>query len=172
MATKTMVPLATTTLTATDTSITFSSIDTATYRDLRIVINGEAASPYAVIYFRMNNDTTTFVDTQMFRGTGGSRQAATVINTDTKAIATWSGFEADQFGIIVADFIDAGGTDVNTHILTRSSYYGDAGTVLLPELFVSAYKTIDAVTSIEVTINGGGLKTGSVLSLYGVEGIV
>lgn len=170
MATPTFAPLATNTLTGTETSVTFSGINTSTYRDLRLVIEGLAVDPYAVIYYRMNGDTSTYVDSVMMRQTGGGRQGAEIINSDTKAIATYSGIETGERGVIVSDFMGAGDTAINTHILTRSDYFQDGATTTVTEAFASVYKLTDAITSIEVIINGGGLATGAVLSLWGIEG--
>jgi hypothetical protein len=169
MATPTYVPLATETLSATDASITFGSIDTSTYRDLKVVIDGEGIDPYAVIYYRLNGDSGSNYTGVYMRGYNSGTQSSTY--STTGALVTVSGFEGtDDWGNVISDFLDAGASDKHKTILSRSNYVRDAGSgSVSTEAWASRWANTDAITSIEVYIVGGGLATGSVISLYGIE---
>lgn len=170
MPTSTFVALATETLASTDTSITFSSIDTSTYRDLKIVIDGEGTDPYTVIYYRLNGDSGGNYTGLFMRGHSGGAQSSTQA-LNTGALITNSGIEGTGYwGNFISDFLDAGASDKHKTILTRSNYVQDgASGGFATEAWANRWANTNAITSIEVYIVGGGLATGTVLSLYGIE---
>ena len=152
----TYTPLATVTLGASASSVTFSSIP-ATYRDLIVIFNGTVttANDY---YLTLNGDTTN-TNYSMVRmlGTGSA--------TSSMAAATREiGVAYTTPGNIITQIMDYSATDKHITSLSRSNYPDQN---LLA--YASRWANTAAVTSINFTIVGGhSFTTGSTFSLYGV----
>jgi hypothetical protein len=153
----TYTPLATVTLGASASSVTFSSIP-ATYRDLILVFAG-TTSDAVTTRVRFNGDTGSnypFVD----MGSAVGFPTFSGSNTQTGArIGAGSTAENNT----IANIMDYSATDKHTTILSR----GNSGTSQIRAL-CSRWADTAAVNSIFVFIDSGTFSTGSTFSLYGV----
>ena len=155
MPTPTYVALATTTLGANASSVTFSSIP-ATYRDLVLVVGG-ATTAGATMLYALNGDTTdaNYSRVRMFAGGAGPG------GSNTASDRFIANMDATQ-GVQLIYFMDYSATDKHKTVLSRSS---NTGTFTLA--YVSRWANTAAVTSIN--FGSGEMITGTVLSLYGIE---
>lgn len=149
-------------------SIIFSSIDTAKYRDLKIVIEGQCSGSAAVLYARFNGDESASSHYYvMSRGYGGGTQS--VAGSSTRLIFTQSGIEQGQRGLFELDVLDAGATDKHKPVIIRSDYYQDAGGNYCTETWGGRYASNSAITSVEIIVTVGNMSAGSTFRLYGIE---
>lgn len=155
MPTSTWIALATTTLSSNSSSITFSSIPSS-YKDLALVIRGNVAGGEAMNY-SLNGDTT---DTNYSRVRMLSD--GTSFSTNVAANRQIVNMYPTQ-GVQTIHFLDYSATDKYKTVLSRSDSPGD-----VVMAFVSRWSNTDPVTSIQFGL--GTMLTGTVLSLYGIEG--
>lgn len=161
MPTPTYIPLATITLTATDSSIVFSSIP-ATYRDLVVVFNGAVSASGPQL--RINADTGTNY-TNVW---GGANDAGTVnsgSNSTNVIQGAISGSDANKRTVQTWQVMDYSATDKHKSVLGRNSA-NDATQVYMT---AGRWANTVAVTSLTVVNTGGNFNTGSTFSLYGVN---
>ena len=150
MATETYIPLATTTLASSASSVTFSSIDQS-YGDLILIVVPSNAMQG---YLRFNADSGSNYSFVYMRGTGSSAQSS----------AGSGSFElidtgANELGKV--EIMDYSATDKHKSTLNRSSrdrVVAKAG----------RWANTSAITSISVTGATGDFSAGSTFSLYGI----
>ena len=156
----TYTPIASITLGATATSVTFSSIP-QTYTDLILVTN-VASTGTADMDIRVNSDTGSNYGWTALSGSGSAAVNARGSN-DSK-------FRADQYGIIttafnqmnIVQFMNYSNSTTYKTFISRASN-ASSGT----DLTVGTWRSTSAITTITV-INT--LITGSTLNLYGILG--
>ena len=149
------VPLATTTLGASASSVTFSSIPSG-YRDLILVVAGTGSSSGS-IRIQMNNDTGsnyTYVD-----AFGNGSSAASSSGTLTSAIVA-DLYATESNGI--AHIMDYSATYNQKTILAR----GNAASGIA-RMVANRWANTSAVTEIDVFPSSGNFNSGSTISLYG-----
>ena len=159
MPVSTYVALATTTLGATASSVTFGSIPTS-YRDLVLVIN-IAATMNAGSVLTLNSDTSIANYSRVVAfGTGSSTGSNTYSGTGPARDV--GAFRSNATNIM--QFMDSSATDKHKTILTRASNTSDEVAML-----ASRYASSSAITSIEIAPDSGSFTAGSTFSLYGIE---
>ena len=155
--TNTYTPLATLTLTGTDTEIVFSSIP-ATYRDLVLVVAGTSDANTG-LYLRFNSDTGTNYTTVGMYGNGSS-----AISFSQSLSFTNTNFISNTQGVNTVQVMDYSATDKHKTILARASYAGNQA-----QAAAARWANTAAITSITLFMDGGrSFQTGSTFSLYGV----
>jgi hypothetical protein len=163
MPTPTYTPLATVTLGASASSVTFSSIP-ATYRDLILVANPQATAAVNNLRLQFNGDTASNYTGVVMRGTGS-------VAASFNRVAS-GGMELDLFGngvetnleqIYNVQIMDYSATDKHKTVLTR---FDDASQAT--GAFASRWANTAAVTQIVLYITGTTFAAGSNFSLYGV----
>ena len=154
MPTSTYVALATTTLGASAAGVTFSSIP-ATYRDLVLVVNGNANTGQAV-YLTFNGDTGSNYSTVLMYGDGSTPTSFT--QTDKRISAVYA-----EPNTIISQIMDYSASDKHKTVLTRTNAAGST-------TFATAYRwsSTSAVTSLNIYV-GGTFSSGSTFSLFGIE---
>jgi hypothetical protein len=153
MPTATYIALATTTLTTTTSSVTFSSIP-ATYRDLVLVAAGQTSST-AGANIQFNNDTGTNYSVVFMFGTGTTSQS------EQYTAQTSIGIGAFQpSGINIHHIMDYSATDKHKTVLVRrdTDSYTVAG--------AGRWASTNAITSVK--FNATNMTSGTVLTLYGI----
>jgi len=159
--------IATTTLSTTTASVTFSAIP-ATYTHLQLRITARSTGSLDVIY-RLNGDTTAAnYRTHLLYGNGTSATSGTIANeayiTDIASTSTI----ADAFGVAVVDFLDYANT--NKYKVTRSlggfDMNGATGYILL---ISSLWQNTNAITSITMNPITGSFAQYSSFALYGIR---
>lgn len=157
-------PIATTTLTSTASSITFSSISSA-YTDLRLVfvpiannivnqlvLNSDTGSNYSRIYIR--SDGTTAASNY------NTNQTLARLNT-LSAPAT-----SGNNGFYTIDIFSYGASTYKTMLMTSSQDNNGSGAV---ERMVNLWRSTSAVTSITLSPNSGTYGIGTIATLYGIK---
>ena len=154
MATETYIPLATTTLASSASSVTFSSIDQS-YGDLVLVFNGSGTTDGFLLSYP-NSDTGNGTQVLM-NGNGSSTSSASIsglswgtINTGTRTIA-------------IVQFMDYAATDKHKTILIRDQ---ESGTSVIAR--AARWASTTAISSLEIVSNSGNISAGSTFSLFGI----
>jgi hypothetical protein len=157
---KTYESIATNTLTATTTSVTFSSIP-QTYTDLVIIYNGTSAVQNFPI--RFNSDTgANYSYVRMF-GDGSSTYS------DRENSITYGslGIISSERTLVIGQIQNYSNTTTRKSLLSRSGYTG-TGYV---SFYCSLWRNTAAITSITLLGGTGGqsFSVGSTFTLYGIK---
>ena len=156
-------PIATNTLGSTTSTVTFSSIP-STYTDLRLIISAKTATSGAQISATINGDSSSNYSRTILWGSGSSAGS----NRDTSA-TSWN---MDYYGVVTTgqfntnftDLMNYSNTNVYKTMITRT---GNSSNGL--ETQVALWRSTSAITSITMTIGGGGFAAGSTFTLYGIK---
>jgi hypothetical protein len=158
MPTNTWTPVATATLTGTDSEIVFSSIP-ATYRDLILVANYTCSSNTGtVIFLRFNSDSSNGTYVGM-RGNGST----TASGSGSSMLASWSAGLSTSRTNAVVQIMDYSATDKHKTALVRCD-----DSTLKTEAMANRWASTSAVTSVSLTAETNSFASGSTFSLYGV----
>ena len=154
------VPLATTTLGASASSVTFSSIP-ASYRDLVLIcdcknINGDSYN----LHCRINGDTGNNNPSVVMQGSSSGASSFTR-NVNGAAQIGWTNNTNNS--AVVTQFLDYSATDKHKSILSRNNT--EASRV---NAHAIRWENTAAITSLEIFVEASGsLAAGSTFSLYG-----
>lgn len=163
MATQTYTQIATTTLTSTSNTVTFSSIP-GTFTDLvMLTYLKTSAGTIDITYAQFNSDSGSNYSSTRLVG------AATVVNSDRQSNGSTGWFiglsSPDEFNAGVYQFANYANTTTYKSAISRDS-------VVLNQTRISAglWRSTSAITSISI-INGNAntFVVGSVLTLYGIK---
>jgi len=153
--------IASNTLAAITTEITFSSIP-ATYTDLVVVVNYKANNGGKYLTMRLNGDTgTNYSRTEIFAdGTSITSQNLTnesyaYINSVYASTGTWATF--------ILNLNDYSNTTTFKSIVTRSNSSTYVG------MNANLWRSTAAINTIFLTALGSGYDVGSTFKLYGIE---
>lgn len=154
--------IATTVVSGTSTSITFSSIPQG-YKHLQIRTTYRSASG-TYIMLRFNSDSATSYSRHDMFANGSSLGASAQANSNMIAVST----AADSnFGAAVVDILDYTSTAKNK---TVRSFTGALGGFNQIRLQSGAWRNTSAVTSISLVTQNDAFAIGSRFSLYGIKG--
>jgi hypothetical protein len=156
MPTPTYTPLATVTLGASASSVTFSSIP-ATYRDLIFIVDGTATAN-SVLTIRYNGDSGSNYGRVLMLGNGSTTLAA----ADTQTSNRVGAFRTDRSNFI-HQIMDYSATDKHKTSLTRQS-----AASFEVAAFAGRWANTAAVTSIVAAFDSNQFAAGCTFSLYGV----
>jgi hypothetical protein len=159
----TYTPIASITLGAVATSVTFTNIP-QTYTDLVIVTNWGQSS--GDLYLRVNNDTSSLYSETWIRGNG--------TNAASNRLSGRDGWYVDYNGVVattiqpnaVINFMNYSNTTTFKTAIWREN---DASSSV--ELHVGLYRSTSAITSISLISTGSAnsLTSGSTFNLYGIQ---
>lgn len=156
MATPTYIPLQTTTLGSSASSITFASIPNS-YRDLVLIISGGSSGALNTFKFDFNNDTGN-KSIVIMRAYSGNIDSYTASNLYT--ITDGSNYHS------VIQIMDYSATDKNKNVLIHDTLMGQTRTYLNAGRWASNA----AITSIKLSEAGQTWDAGTTFSLYGIAG--
>lgn len=152
-------PIATTTLTSAQSSVTFSSIS-GSYTDLVLIVAG-TVNTNSYFTLRLNGDTNTNYSNTEMDGNGTS--ASSNRNTSNNYMYNGSVFTT-QTNIITQIQNYSNSTTYKT-ILTRSN---NAGSIV--KASVGLWRSTSAITSLEIGTGGANTySSGSTFTLYGIK---
>lgn len=159
--------LATITLGAAQTTVTFSSLPSTGYRDLRLVINGKSVSSAVSCLMTINGNVSSNAYQLQNADGNGSVKAAGLSNN-------FYGYIGYNYGLVgntspwigTADFLDYSQTNKQKMYIARYAS-GVTGTGMLA-CRISVLGTT-AITSIALTPNGDQWAAGSTFTIYGVK---
>jgi len=155
--------IATTTLSTTTASITFTSIP-STYTDLVLVSNLKSTgSQWVGLCIQVNSDTAgNYSDTYMY----GDGSAAGSIRDSSATFANSGALSHSNFHGSVFQFMNYANTTTYKTWLCRSGI----GTEGWLKASVNLWRSTSAITSIKVYHSGGdNLASGSTAALYGIK---
>lgn len=159
MPTPTYIPLATLTLTATDSELIFSSIP-ATYRDIVLVITSTTTGQIGQTQLRFNSDSTNHY-ANIEAGGGGSGSGFSGAYTETNAIIGYQLTTAQS--IIIANIMDYRSTDKHKTVIARQSIPGE-----VVKMSAHRWPSNNAINTISVKTQASTWAIGSTFSLYGI----
>jgi hypothetical protein len=153
------VPLATTTLSSSASDITFSSINTATYRDLILVAKAKSTSSAYDQAINFNGDTNAGNYSCVIAYGNGSTYSST---TSSFIIDFYGSVTTDNTNVTILQILDAGASDKHTTYLSRANRASSG-----VDMVAGRWANTAAITSLRYFLNGGTLDAGTVVSLYG-----
>lgn len=159
----TEVAIATTTLSSTASTITFSSIP-STYTDLRLTIT---SIPSGLIQYglRFNNDSSALYSLTELTGNGSAASSDRDVNDSnlwfdyfTPAAGTYPAF-------MTADIFSYAGSTYKTTLMTWNNDRNGAGLV---NYTVGLYRSTSAINRLDIILSSGTMGAGTTATLYGI----
>jgi hypothetical protein len=160
----TYTPLASTTLTSAQSSVTFSSISSA-YTDLVLVAsNITVGNDGYALDFKINSDTGSNYSLTNISGSGSAVRSDRVTSGTNTAndLDYYYGFSSSNPGQSLLNFMNYSNTTTYKTILARS---GTAAKQT--EASVHLWRNTAAITAIEILATGSTIATGT-FTLYGI----
>lgn len=161
MATPTYDPIASTTLTSSASSVTFSSLDTiaAGYRDLVLVCNGLGPGLYGL---RFNSDSGANYHNVVMRGDGASTASASY--SPETYVRTAVGLSTSIPNNAIFQIMDFAATDKHKSVLVRQDRADG-----ITNATASRWANTSAITTLLITTTTTNqYAAGSTFSLYGI----
>jgi hypothetical protein len=158
--------IASTTLTTTATSVSFSSIS-GSYTDLVLVVSASVDSAED-LRFRINDDTGSNYSYTSLYGTGSAAGSFRATN-QTSGNSDFYGSLSTTLGnsVQILHFLNYSNTTTNKTILSRANR-ADSGV----DANVNLWRSTSAITKItlaKASAFGGTFQSGSTFSLYGIK---
>ena len=167
MPTPTYIPLATKTLTATATSVTFSSISQA-YRDLVLVANIASTTDYVNVRFQFNGSTTAIYSNVWMYGTGTSEVSSSNTTSGIQVAYDMVRTTASARNSVILNVMDYSATDKHKSVLVRNGQTGTAGVGYGTSAIAGRFATTAAIVSMKIAPASGNFIVGSTFTLYGI----
>lgn len=172
LATAARVLITETTTSASQSTVTFSSIP-ATYRDLEVVVRGRGtvSATQADVIMQFNTDTGSNYDYESASSahttiSGGAQVATTFIYLGA---ITGDTATASVAGSAQAMVYDYRGTTFQKAVIANSAYKLGTSLANIGRSYNSGFwRSTSAITQIDVKFASGNFKDGSVVSLYGL----
>ena len=159
-------PIATTTLSTTATTISFTSISSG-FTDLRLVVIGNMSSSTGYWGFRLNNDATALYSITALTGNGSAASSARL----TSANAGYINFSSTigtsiSFGTL--DIFNYAGSTNKTCLAEESNDLNGAGEVYRSVYLWRNTAAINTITILPFASPSFSLRTGTTATLYGI----
>lgn len=159
MPTDTFEPLATVTLTATDSRIEFTNIP-QTFKHLKVVMHiGSSSQVFNTVFINGDTDLTKQPFT-LLEGSSG------VITAGGTSNAGWITATNSTFGLTELEFLDYTSTSKFKTFQVRNCVYGSTAAAYQ----ATQWETTSAITSISLGPTGSSYLAGSQISIYGIAG--
>lgn len=159
---KTYIPIATTTLTSDQASVDFTAISSS-YTDIVIIGSGQQSandSNWIVLVGNGSIDTGNNYSSTRVLGDGSSAQSDRTSNYGGMAIGA---VKANIQGSFIAHLQNYSNTTTNKTCLGRTN--DSSGYVFAS---VSLWRSTSAINQIRIKSQSGNIKSGTVLTLYGI----
>jgi len=150
-------PIATTTLSSNQSSVTFSSIP-GTYTDLVLILVGQNTPSQDNFRLTMNNDTGSNYSYTYLSGNGTSASSGRGSNATPMYIGN---LPSSQWATNIAHIMNYANTTTFKTVLSRQS-----GTSA--EAWINMWRSTAAITTIKVDTGAGNYVSGSTFTLYGI----
>ena len=162
MPTTTYTPIASTTLTGTQTTVTFSSIP-GTYRDLIVIISALASNNVSSPYLTINADTGANYNRVRMSGDGASTFSNAQTGQTSALLRYQGGISNTTPTPIIIDFLDYSATDKHKTFLSKCQNAAAA-----TDITAHRWASTSAITTLAFDLGGLNWAAGSTFSLYGV----
>ena len=165
-------PIATTTLSSAQSSVTFSSIS-GSYTDLVLIINalGNVGNPTDYgIYLRLNNDSgANYSDTWLY-GNGTSAVSSRRTNTTSIQDIQNAGYlSTTSPNNCIVHLLNYSNTTTNKTVLSRGNNPSGGGGTASTETAINLWRSTAAVNRIDVLAAAGNFGINSTFSLFGIK---
>lgn len=164
MPTATYIPLATITLSSTDSQIDFANIPN-TYKDLILICSSQPSTGNKNLLMRVNSDSGSNYTGVFMSGDGSSTASSVSADTNRVQLDSRAYGNTSNTHLHLIQFMDYSATDKHKTILTRASAAG-----LGVDAFASRWASTSAITSISIFYDAASVASGSTFSLYGIAG--
>jgi hypothetical protein len=157
-------PIASVTLSANTSSVTFTNISQA-YIDLVLVCGNVGIAAYDFIMrMQLNGDTNNNYSFTELYGTGTSAVSTREINRPNIALAYNIELANDNNGTITANFMNYSNNTTNKSVIVRTNRAARGTSATL-----GLYRSSSPITSIKIQCDGTvNLTSGSTFTLYGI----
>lgn len=156
-------PIATTTLTTSSSTITFSSIPD-TYTDLIVVLQGTANSNYWDLYVRFNSDSGSNYSVTRLWG-NGSTVGSNRLTNDNLIQSTYYGTLGTSQSNQILNIMNYSNTTRYKNMLTRSNNAANG-----VDATAGLWRSTAAINSVTLMMfSGGSFQTGTVATVYGIK---
>lgn len=155
--------IATTTLSTSASSITFSSIP-GTYTDLRLVLSSISTLNFNNIFGRINGDTGTNYSITRLIGSGSTATSSRRTN-DTWLLLNSTGTNDTIPILLEMDFMSYAGSTNKTILSSTSEDINTFGGVIKA---VHLWRNTAAINEILLFLSGGNFSTGTTATIYGI----
>jgi hypothetical protein len=160
-------PIATTTLSSSASSFTFSSIP-GTYTDIRLVIvpiTGTTSDDNFVL--RFNGDTTgnTLYSMTKLSGNGTTASSSRIANDEWWNLIVGRGVSSTPT-LQTVDLFSYAGSTYKTGLITNQTDNNGSGNAVVQ---VGLYRSTSAITQITVSTLSNNLVAGTTATLYGIK---
>lgn len=162
MPTATYTPIASTTLSSAQTSVSFDLTSIQNYRDLILVCSARSTGTSGVIRFSFNSSTTNYSQVSMY-GDGGA--AASYTTSDQGIISDNIAFSSDASGTFASVIFQVFDYTQSKH---KSCLLRNSITPRLAYATAGRWADTSAVTTLTATMSSNQFASGSTFSLYGV----
>lgn len=152
-------PIASTTLIASTTGVTFSSIP-QTYRDLILVVSG-TPNLADITRLRFNGDTAANYSLVTMEGNGSATYSGVTTSSNLHTSRNYS-LSPSQVFTMRAELLDYSATDKHKTVLARTDSPNTVTTAV-----AGRWANTSAITQV-YCYTGGGFQAGTVVSLYGI----
>lgn len=143
--------------------IEFSSIP-STYTDLVLVTNLRSVSGSNNVRLILNNDTGTNYSRIAMIGNGSSTSGSNWSNTTNMVIDDITSATFGFGAVTVSHFMSYSNTSVFKTVLTSAANY-----LIGVSRVASTWRSTAAISTINVSLSGSNIATGSIASLYGIR---
>lgn len=157
---KTYEPLATTTLSSTQSTVTFSSIS-GSYTDLVLVTDGTSSAADYTMTLQFNSDTGANYSSTILNGSSSPANPSSTKDNNNSSVFSGS-ITTTQSSSIISIQNYANTTNYKT-LLAR----GNAGTERI-RLYIGLWRNTNAINSITLGTNGTSFASGCTFTLYGI----
>jgi hypothetical protein len=154
-------PIATTTLGAATSTVTFSTISSS-YTDLVLISNHGVSTATANFFVRVNGDSGTNYSNTTLKGNGSSASSSRLSNFN-RIVFDGDGASTSITNTNVINFENYANSTTYKTVIGRS---GDA--TYSTAAIVGLWRSTSAITSITVGIDGHNFIVGSTFTLYGI----
>jgi hypothetical protein len=159
----TKIPLATTTLSSSQSSVTFSSIN-GSYTDLVLVVSPISSSGSSAVRFQINSDTGTNYSSTVLYGTGSSAGSSRNTNVTYARTHEYAGFNTVAGGTtLIVNLNNYSNTTTYKNWMARSNQASDGVDAL-----VGLWRNTSAITSLYIFPSAANFASGSTFTLYGI----
>ena len=158
-------PIATTTLGAAASTITFSSISSA-YTDLRLVVTGTPTSG-SFMWMRYNSDSATNYSVTILSGDGSAAASGIISSAAQLTCKAYSSDSTSQPTLYEINIFSYAGSTYKTHLCSTSSDANGSGNV---QRIVGLWRSTSAISTITLLRSASDtFAAGTVATLYGIK---
>ncbi len=160
----TYTPIATTTLSSSASSYTFTSIP-QTYTDLVLVCQAKTASSSQDIQMQVNGDTASNYSFTFMGGNGSVTGSSRASNQTALTGDAYGYVNATDFNLSIHNFMNYSNTTTYKTVISRSN-----NAAVGVDGLVNLWRSTSAINSIKVFLTSSiNLATGCTFTLYGIK---